>query len=80
MKHILVEELEVGDIFYFDDSYRVVLPGTRIKANGVRRVPNKCIMAPTPNKNDSTAIGIGTVSWLAEYFYVKLLVRDGKEV
>lgn len=77
MKELLVKDLKVGDIFYYDDRYKVVL-GESHRYRGEVYIKVKCIMAPTELYIDD--ISIGTVSHMAGYIKVKLLVSEGEEV
>ena len=78
MKQVLVKELKEGDVFYYNDSYRVLLQRRSYQQDGTWYFKVKCIMAPTKIEKDD--IGVGTVSHIAGYIKVKLLVRYGKEV
>lgn len=86
MKHILVEDLEVGDIFLDGPGYyllSVLVAPKRIIIRGepMAFVKAKCIMSPTEFKYNR-GIEMGAVYYisLVSHTTVKLLVRDGKEV
>ena len=83
MKEIEVRDLRKGDIFYFRDTYRVVVSDRRYRSPHGTFVEVKCIMSPTPTRKereDLTGIDYGTVSYLQDYITVQLLVRDGEVV
>lgn len=88
MKKIIAKELEVGDLFYYNNTYREVVSAKRHRNFHHTYLQVKCIMSANLNKYDNIIeyvdntdkIGIGTVSFLADHVEVKLLVRDGKEV
>lgn len=77
MKEELIKNLKVGDIFYYDDRYKVVLGYGHIH-NGEQYAEVKCIMAPTALDIDE--IEIGTISYMAGFLKVLLLVSEGEEV
>ena len=71
MKEVLVSELRVGDVYYYQDRYEVVLS---VLDTLQRSVYVQCIMAPTTSKYHR---GIGHRYYMSRYKKVTLLVRDG---